>query len=134
MQARIPQIILLIDDTSVILIITLLGINLHQTDPSMFSRLPFTFLPMLLSWVFFALTLQLYDTLTASAWSQLWRVPLSAALTGAVGSTIRSFWLGTPLVPIFILVMGAALATGLLISRSIFILILGKRLSTPNNG
>jgi hypothetical protein len=36
-------------------------------------------------------------------------------------------------VPIFAIVMGAALAAGLLISRSVFILIFGNRWSNPDN-
>jgi len=131
---KLPQIILLFDDAIAFIVITLVGINMHQTDPSLFARLPFTLLPFLATWIFFAATLQLYDPITALAWPQLWRIPVASALTAPTGAVIRAIWLGSSLVPIFVLVMGTAIAVGILVSRSIFILILGKRWSVSDHG
>src|SRR3990172_1406017 len=119
---KLPQILLLVDDAIVVFLITLLGIQFHQTDPSIFARLPYTFLPFLAAWIFFTAMLQMYDPTNASSWRQLWRIPAAAALAAPTGAAIRSVWLNIPYVPIFAIVMGAALAIGLLLSRSIFIL------------
>lgn len=131
---KLPQIILLSDDAVVLALVCLIGIRFHQTDPSLLSRLPYTLLPFLAAWVFFAAACRLYDTKIASAWNQLWRVPIVAALAAPAGAAIRAAWLQVPFIPIFAIIMGVALAAGLLISRSIFILVFGKRWSTPDNG
>jgi hypothetical protein len=131
---KISQFLLLVDDAVVLVIISVIGITFHQTDPSLFARLPYTLLPFLGAWVFFAAALQMYDPAIASGWNRLWRVPVAAALTAAIGASLRALWLGTPLVPIFVFVMGLAIMLGILLSRSIFILVFGKRWSEPGNG
>jgi len=119
---KLVQFLLLIDDSLVIFLVTLLGIRFHQTDLAFFSRLPYTFLPFLVAWLSFAAVLRLYDSATASALSQVWRVPVAAFLAAPIGAAARALWLGTPLIPIFVLVMGAAISVGILISRGAFIL------------
>ena len=131
---KLPQVLLLLDDGFLVFLVTLIGIRFHQTDPSIFTRLPYTFLPFFAAWIFFAALLQMYDPTMASSWKQLWRIPAAAALAAPTGAAIRSVWLNIPYVPIFAIVMGAALAIGLLLSRSIFILALGSRWSNSDNG
>lgn len=131
---KLPQVLLLVDDGMMVFLVTFIGIRFHQTDPSIFTRLPYTFLPFFAAWVFFAALLQMYDPTIASSWKQLWRVPAAAALAAPTGAAIRSVWLNTPYVPIFAIIMAAALAIGLLLSRSVYILALGHRWSNSDNG
>lgn len=131
---KLPQILLVIDDAIVIFIVTFYGIRFHQTDPSLFTRLPYTLLPFLASWVLTAAILQLYNQTIASTWNQLWRVPLAAALATPIGAAVRALWLGIPLVLIFVVVMGVAILAGILISRSVFILVFGSRWSDSGHG
>lgn len=119
--------ILLIDDAVTIFIVTFLGLQFHQMDALAMERIPFTFLPFYLAWVAFAAALQLYSPARAQRWTELWRVPLAAALVALPGAFVRSLWLGTSLVPVFVIVMGLAITLGLLASRSIFILAMGGR-------
>lgn len=133
-EMKLPRILLLIDDAIVLFIVALFGIRFHQTDPSLFVRLPYTLFPFLAAWVLFAAPLRLYDPATASAWNQLWRIPITAALSASVGAAVRALWLGTQVVPIFVVVMGVAITIGILISRSVLILIFGSRWTTPTNG
>lgn len=123
----LPYFLLLTDDAIAILAVTWLGLRFHQTDALLFERLPFTFLPFYAAWLLAAFLLELYKPDRAGNWAYLWRVPLAAAFAAFLGAPLRSLWLGTPLQPIFILVMGLAIAIGLLISRSIYILAFGKR-------
>ncbi len=131
---KLPRILLLVDDAVIILLVTLVGIRFHQTDTTLIGRLPYTFFPFLVAWSFFAASLRLYDPATASKWSQLWRVPVSAFFAAPLGAALRSFWLNTPMVSIFIMVMGLALCVGILISRSIFILLLHDQWPESSNG
>lgn len=131
---KYPQILLLIDDTVIVFLIALIGIRYHQTDPDIFTRLPYTFFPFLAAWVLFSRFLQLYDPTVAADWKQIWRVIAAAAFAAPAGAAIRALWLNTPLVPIFAFIMGAALGLGLLISRSLFILAFGHRWAKRTNG
>jgi hypothetical protein len=121
------------DDAIVVFLVTFLGIQFHQTDPSIFTRIPYTFLPFLAAWIFFAAILQMYDPTNASSWRQLWRILVAAGLAAPTGAALRALWLNTPFLPIFALVMGAALMAGILISRSVFILIFADRWLNPEN-
>ncbi len=131
---KLPRILLLVDDAVIILFITLVGIRFHQTDTTLLGRLPYTFFPFLAAWYFFAAPLRLYDPATASKWAQLWRVPAAAVFAAPIGAALRSFWLNTPLVPVFVVVMGTALCIGILISRSVFILVFRDRWPESGNG
>lgn len=131
---RSRQILLLVTDASAIFLVTFIGIRFHQTDPSIITRLPFTFLPFFVAWIFFAAMLRAYDVSNASTWKQLWKIPVAAGLTAPLGVAIRSVWLNIPYVPIFAAVMGAALAIGLSILRSLFILIFANRWAISDNG
>ncbi|MEX2160556.1 MAG: DUF3054 family protein [Anaerolineales bacterium] len=122
----LPLFILLIDDGVMVFIVTFLGLQFHQMDTLLLERLPFTFIPFYAAWVLFAFALQLYDPRRAGAWVELWRVPAAVALAALPAAGLRSVWLGTPLVPVFVLVMAAALTVGLLASRSIYILAYGR--------
>lgn len=123
----LPSVLLLIDDAVAILIVTMLGLRFHQIDAVMWERLPFTFFPFFLTWLLAAAALKLYQPQTAGQWAQLWRVPLAAGIAALPAAALRALWLGTPLVPGFVFVMGGAVALGLLISRSFYVLTLGSR-------
>lgn len=127
MHMPVPALLLLVDDAVSIFIVTFLGISFHQMDAILWERLPFTFIPFYVCWLIAAAALQLYQPQTAGDWKQIWRVPAAAAIAALPGAALRSLWLATPLVPIFVLVMGAALAVVLLISRSIYIFAFGSR-------
>ena len=123
----LPSVLLLIDDAVAILIVTMLGLRFHQIDAVLWERLPFTFFPYFLTWLLAAAALKLYQPQTAGQWTQLWRVPLAAGIAALPAAALRALWLGTPLVPLFALIMGGAIALGLLVSRSFYVLAMGSR-------
>lgn len=118
-------IVLLIDDAVAIFAITFIGLNFHNMEAVLFERLPYTAVPYIAAWVAAAAALQLYDVKLATRPAELWRVVAAAAVAALPAAALRSLLLGTPLVPIFVVVMGLAVAVGLLISRGIFALIFG---------
>lgn len=123
----LPAILLLVDDAVSIFLVTFLGIGFHQMGALFWERLPYTFIPFYICWVIAAGALQLYQTQTSGQCKQFWRVPVAAAIAALPAAALRALWLGTPLVPIFVVVMGAALALVLLVSRSIYIFAFGSR-------
>jgi hypothetical protein len=121
--------VLLVDDAIAIFAITFLGLNFHQMDAALFERLPFTAIPYFVAWAIAAAALRLYNPEIATKPAQLWRVLVAAVVASLPAAALRSLWLGTPLVPIFVVVMGGIVAVGLLVTRSIFALIFGMALT-----
>lgn len=119
-------ILLLVDDAIAILVVTMIGLGFHQMDALLWNRLPFTLIPFYSAWVLAAAALQLYNPARAGDWRQLWRVAPAAFVAALPAAALRSWWLGTPMVPVFVLVMGLAVTAGLLISRGLYILSLGR--------
>lgn len=109
--------LLLLGDTLTILLIILLGFALHQTNAT--ERIQFTLFPFLAAWLLVASVFRLFTSRTLQ-WNQLWHVPLAMLVAAPLGSWLRSAWLGTPLVPVFVLVMGLTLTLGLLAWRAVY--------------
>jgi hypothetical protein len=130
---KLRRFILLIDDSIVIFIITLLGVSFHQTG-LFIDRFPFTFFPFLAAWIISAAALRLYDPQIFSKTDQLWRVPIACATAAPIASLIRALMLGTPVIPVFVFVMTGALMTGLLLSRLLFALLFRERWVEQNHG
>ncbi len=111
--------ILILGDSFAVLLVILLGFAFHQTYAV--ERIQFTLFPFLVSWLVVAAAFRLFAAQTIQ-WNQLWRVPLAMLVAAPLGGWLRSAWLGTPLVPIFVLVLGLTLALGLLAWRALYII------------
>jgi hypothetical protein len=85
------------------------------------------FLPLSLTWLIAAGGLGALDPGRASAASQLWRPLLAALVATPVAATLRSLWLGTPPVTLFIGVFTAAVLVGVGAWRASLALILRRR-------
>jgi hypothetical protein len=120
-------IVLLVDDAVAIFAVTFIGLSFHQMDGMWMERMPYTFIPYFVTWVIAAAGLQLYSNSVATQPGQLWRVPVGAAIAALPAAALRSLWLGTPLVPMFVLIMGVTVAAGLLVTRSIYAFLFGKQ-------
>jgi hypothetical protein len=111
--------VLIIGDAISILLVILLGFSTHQSDVA--TRLQFTLIPFLGAWLVAAAASGLYGAY-AARWNQLWRVPLAMLFAAPLGAALRAAWLGTAVIPIFVLVMAATLTAALLLWRGIAIL------------
>lgn len=115
---------LILGDSFAILLIILLGFAFHQTNAG--ERIQFTLLPFLASWLLVAAVFKLFEHQSV-LWNQLWRVPLAMVFAAPLGGWLRSTWLGTPLVPIFVLILGITLALGLLVWRTLYTFFVFRR-------
>ncbi len=114
------KIILVVGDAIIILLVILLGFSTHQSDVA--TRLQFTLFPFLGAWLLAAAAFGLYGA-SAAHWNQLWRVPLAMLFAAPLGGALRAAWLGSALIPIFVLVMAATLTGALLLWRGLAILL-----------
>ena len=113
---------LLLGDTLAIGLITVIGFLSHETlltAPLM--RLAATFFPTLLAWLLIAPWLGLYRSGIYSNFRQLWRAGWAGILAAPLAGLFRSLMLGgVPILPVFVLVLAATSAFGMIIWRGIW--------------
>ena len=114
-----PQIIYLIGDTIVLALVTVIGAAQHNTLGNGVAHLLATFVPMLLAWLLTAPFLGAFDPQKMGNASQLWRPFWAMILAAPLGTLLRGLWLGRPIDPIFVIVIGGISALGLLAWRAI---------------
>lgn len=121
--------ILLLGDTLAVVIITVIGFLFHKTlltTPLM--RIAATFFPTLLAWLLIAPWLGLYRPEIYANGRQLWRAGWAVILAAPLAGLLRSLMLGfAPILPIFVLVLAATSALGMLIWRGIWWLVIRKK-------
>mgnify|MGYP001052307375 CR=1 FL=1 len=84
-------------------------------------------LPTLVGWILIAPWLGLYKAEIYTKWKQLWRVGWAAILAAPLAAFFRSLMLGLlPIVPVFVAVLAATAAFGMIIWRGIWWRILQK--------
>jgi hypothetical protein len=101
----------LIGDIGVFLLATALGFLSHagESDPSL-NRMAATFVPFLIAWVIVAPWLGAYDPDKFQDPKSLWRPFLAALYAAPLGAFGRSLWLGSPVFPLFVIIMGSVAA------------------------
>ncbi len=102
-------------------IVTLVGFRSHGTlGSAVLTRILATFVPFYLSWLIFSAWGRVHRKSANDGVSWLVLSGLAAFLSAPLGATLRGFWLGTPILPTFVLVMGLVSALGIVIWRGIY--------------
>lgn len=120
---------LILGDTLTLAVVTLVGFATH--GPLNFDLLPrmmTTFLPMLAGWFLVAPWLGLFSASITANPRQLWRPIYAMLLAAPLTGILRAGMLNGVALPLFVLILGASAALGMLVWRIIF-LFLQRRLS-----
>ena len=116
--------ILIIGDALTLLIVTLIGFATHgETSISFFPRVLTTFIPLLIGWFLLAPWFGLFNTEINSNLKQLWRPALTMLFAGPLAVILRGLILNAPIIPIFAVVLSATSALGMMIWRTLYILL-----------
>ena len=92
-------------------------------------RMLTTFLPLCAAWGLIAPWLGVFDfSRVVQPW-QLWRPLLAMALAAPMVGWLRGLWLNEAIPPVFVLVIGAFSALGIILWRALWILLLRPRLA-----
>lgn len=118
--------IIIFGDFVTILLVTLIGFANHNSQFDI-SRILANWLPMCLAWGMAAPLLGLWNKHQPTFLKNWWRVIWAAILSVPLAVVIRGFILNTPTIGIFVLVMVAFSALGLLIWRLIWQLLSRKK-------
>lgn len=112
---------LLVGDAIVLAILTIIGFATHgETGVSYLPRMAASFVPLLFGWFVLAPWFGLFDRETISDPKNLWRIPLLFLFAAPLAALLRSVMLATPVIPIFVLVLGSTNALGMMIWRWIY--------------
>lgn len=101
--------------------VTLYGFASHETVLTAGSHMLTTFLPLVVSWLLVGPHLGVFDLQRARDARQLWRPFWAMVLAGPMAAWMRSVLLGgTPILPLFVVVLGGFAAIGLLVWRLLY--------------
>ena len=112
--------ILLAGDLLALALVTAYGFASHNELTSAGWRMFTTFLPLLAAWLMAAIPLGALDMERTADPRQLWRPFWAMILAGPMAAWLRGAWLGMPIQPVFVLVVGGVSALVMLVWRIVF--------------
>jgi hypothetical protein len=129
--------VLIVGDILTLALVTVYGFANHQELGTAGGRILATFLPLLMSWLFVAPLLGLYDPERAADPRQLWRPfwamvlagPMAAWLRGVLLGLMQGVPTGLPIQPIFVVVISGISALALLAWRALYLLAARRMIS-----
>lgn len=123
------RLILIGGDIILFALVTIIGFASHGTAGTAGSRMFTTFFPLVAAWFMVAPFLKVYDRSSVIDWHELWRPFWSMVISAPLAAWMRGMMLSTPILPVFVIVLGGISAIAITLWRAIYILILGKFLS-----
>jgi Protein of unknown function (DUF3054) len=119
--------LLLVGDALVLGIVTMAGFASHGTLGTAGQRMLTTFIPLLVSWILIAPHLRVFDREQLGDWRQLWRPFWAMVLAAPMAAFLRGAMLGSPILPIFVVVLGGISALALLAWRVVVWFVQSRR-------
>jgi hypothetical protein len=115
--------LLIVGDVITLVLVTVIGFASHGTLGSAGTRMLTTFIPLAAAWFMVAPILGLYNLKLISEPRNLWR-PLYAVLIAApLAAWLRGIMLNSQILVLFVAVLGAFGALGVIVWRVVFYLI-----------
>lgn len=114
-------------DIVVYLLVTLIGFTSHDALlQAPLLRMLATFVPFTTAWFIAAPWLGLFRFEIIRERRYLPRVLMAVVLAAPLGATLRGFWLGSPILPAFVLVMAAVSGLAMLLWRALLQFIISR--------
>ena len=121
------QTILFVGDMIVFIFGTLVGFASHDSLGTAGWRLFTTLLPVIIAWLLIAPFLGVYNRKIVVSLRQIWRPLWAMILAAPMAAFIRGAWLGSPIIPIFVVVLGGVNAIFILGWRILYLFLSTKR-------
>ena len=121
------NLILVVGDLITLTLVTVIGFASHGEAASAGARMLTTWIPLTVAWFLIAPFIGVYDLERATEYRQLWRPFWAMVIAGPMAAWLRSVILGlishnglnTPILPIFVVVLGGFAALAMLAWRAI---------------
>lgn len=117
------MIILILGDILTLALVTAFGFATHGTMATAGMRMLSTFIPLLIAWFLLAIPYKLFELQVANQTRELWRPFWAMILAAPMAAFLRGLWLGTPILPVFVIVLGGVSALAILAWRAIYLVI-----------
>ena len=117
---------LIIGDILTLTIVTVFGFASHGTAGTAGSRMLTTFIPLLAAWLLIAPHLKVYDRGIALDGRQLWRPFWAMVLAGPMAAWLRGVLLNSPILPVFVVILGGVSALAILTWRGLYWLVMTR--------
>lgn len=119
--------ILCFGDIAVLGLVTLVGFSTHDEAATAGWRMMTTFLPLVVAWFLLAPVMGVFDPERTADLRQLWRPFWAMVMAAPFATLLRGIWLGRPILPIFVVVLGGVAALSLLAWRLLYWLIRARK-------
>lgn len=111
-------------DILAITITALMGFATHgETDLSFLPRFLAVYFPLTISWFLLAPWFGLFKSEITSNPKKLWRPALAMLFAAPLAGLLRAIILNTVVIPIFVIILGATSALGMILWRGIYFLL-----------
>ena len=117
---------LITGDIITLAIVTVIGFASHGTAGTAGSRMLTTFIPLVIAWFIIAPLLHSFDREVYLDIKQLWRPLLAMILASPMVAWLRGVLLNSPILPLFVIILGGVSAVGILLWRGIFWLVASR--------
>ena len=125
-RANLWRYYLIIGDILTLTIVTVIGFASHGTAGTAGSRMLTTFIPLLVAWLLIAPHLKVYDRDIVLDGRQLWRPFWAMVLAGPMAAWLRGVLLNSPILPVFVIILGGVSALAILAWRGLYWLIMTR--------
>ena len=116
--------ILILGDIFAMAIVTVIGFATHRELSTSFAmRMSAAFFPLLIAWFLLAPWFGLFQHEITLNIKQIWRIAFVMLFAGPLAGVWRGFILHTNIVPIFVVVLGATSALGMIVWRAFYFLL-----------
>ena len=116
--------ILIVGDILAIAIVTVIGFATHgEAGTAFLPRMAVIVFPLAVAWFILAPWFGLFQPGVTSDPMQLWRPVLAMIFVAALAVVIRGLILNATIIPIFAVVLSATSALGMLLWRSLYLLL-----------
>lgn len=123
MQIDANRYVLIAGDIITLAIVTIIGFASHGTADTAGSRMLTTFIPLVAAWLLIAPYLKVYDRNIVLEGSQLWRPLWAMVLAAPMAAWLRGLMLSSPILPVFVVILGGVSAVAILIWRGLYWLV-----------
>ena len=123
MQIDANRYVLIAGDIITLAIVTIIGFASHGSADTAGSRMLTTFIPLVAAWLLIAPYLKVYDRNIVLEGSQLWRPLWAMVLAAPMAVWLRGLMLSSPILPVFVVILGGVSAVAILIWRGLYWLV-----------
>lgn len=122
-RSNLQRFVLIAGDIITLAIVTVFGFASHGTAGTAGSRMLTTFIPLVVAWFLVAPFLQVYDNQISLDGRQLWRPLWAMILASPMAAWLRGLMLSSPILPVFVFILGGVSVVAILVWRGIFWLV-----------